>query len=71
LLGGGTSAHFPRSSASHFRAGEVVDPVKHSIGKIKKKNLVYTFELSQKFDFQSSTVKPDNKRYPIIKTGQI
>ena len=36
-----------------------------------KKNPIYTFELLQKFDFQRSTTKSDNRGYPTIKTWQI
>ena len=35
------------------------------------KSPVYTFELSQKSDFQPLTTKSDNIDHPIIKTGQI
>ena len=36
-----------------------------------KKYPIYTFELLQKFDFQRSTTKSDNRGYPTIKTWQI
>jgi hypothetical protein len=32
---------------------------------------VYTLELSQKFDFQYSTMKPDNKDHTTIEIKQI
>ena len=35
------------------------------------KNLNYTLELWQKFDFQPSTIKPDNIGHSTIETGQI
>ena len=35
------------------------------------KSLVYTFELSQKSDFQRLTTKPDNGGHPTVKTGQL
>ena len=35
------------------------------------KSLIYTLELSQKSDFQSSTTKPDNRGHPSVQTGQI
>jgi len=35
------------------------------------KSLVYAVELPQKFNFQTSTTKPDNKDHPTVKTRQI
>jgi hypothetical protein len=37
----------------------------------ERKNPVYTVELSQKSDFQSSTTKPDNEGHPTAKTEQV
>ena len=39
--------------------------------KKKKKNLIFTLELSQKSDFELSIIKSDNIGHPTIKTGQI
>ena len=36
-----------------------------------EKNPAYTLQLSQKFDFQPSTTKPDKKNNPTIQSGQI
>jgi len=38
---------------------------------LEGKNLIYTFKLSQKFDFQPSTIKPDNRDHPIVETMKI
>ena len=35
------------------------------------KSPVYTLQLSEKFNFQPSTTKPDSIGHPTIKTGQI
>jgi len=37
--------------------------------KKKKKNLIFTLELSQKSDFELSIIKSDNIGHPTIKTG--
>jgi len=37
----------------------------------ERKSLVYTLELSQKFDFQYSTMKPDNKDHTTIEIKKI
>ena len=37
----------------------------------KRKNLIYTLELTQKSNFQPSTTKPDDKDHPTVKTMQI
>ena len=34
-------------------------------------SLVYTCELSQKFNFQFSTTKPDYEGHPIVEIGQV
>ena len=35
-----------------------------------EKNPAYTLQLSQKFDFQPSTTKPDNIGHPTVKPGK-
>jgi len=50
-----------------------VKPICHCSFRMSRqkrgKSLVYTLELSHKFDFQHSTRKLDNKGYPTIETG--
>ena len=37
---------------------------------LKRESLIYTLELPQKFDFQPSTTKLDNKDHPTVETGK-
>ena len=43
----------------------------NNLSQKKGKSPIFTLEISQKSDFQHSTMKPDNIDHPTIKTGQI
>ena len=43
----------------------------HALCYYKGKSPIFILKLSQKYDFQPSTTKPDNIGYQTVKTGQI